>query len=300
MVLRIAAVVVALAVSGCGAGKTADSEKPGAAPPGDEPSGGAGAFIDAGETAAPTPTTAVPDCDYPGAVGAFYDQRIDIAGESRSYYLHVPPSYDPCVPTPMLLFFHGTDRELDPTGNQDHYVRYTRLPESADENGYILVIPSGLPADGTYFGRALVWAWSELGISERNEQFALALTDSVPRQYHVDSSRIFFAGFSSGAHFAVRLLARHAGRYAGAGIFAGSLSGEDLSTTTRIPTFLVVGVDDDSYVDRMRTLRDTLRGFGWVDGVDLYYEEIVGLPHEYPTTRFGGSRNQEMWDFFDP
>lgn len=239
------------------------------------------------------------DCDYPGAIGLYYDQRLDVGGETRSYLIFAPSSYDPCVATPMLIFFHGTDTALDPATNQEHYVNYTELVDTAEDNGFILVIPSGLRADDTYVGAALVWMWSG-GITERNDEFVLAMLDEIPFQYHVDDSRIFFSGFSSGAHFSVHLLVHHGDLFAGCGVFAGSTSGESLGAAPAIiPAFLIVGADDASYVPEMQELRDVMLSVGWVLDETLSYEEVTGLGHEYPTPWFGGSRNQEMWDFFN-
>jgi hypothetical protein len=67
----------------------------------------------------------------------------------------------------------------------------------------------------------------------------------------------------------------------------------------KIPAFLRVGALDTNYVVDMRALRDTMIAAGWVEGVNLDYEEVPGLDHEYPTDWFGGSRNQQMWDFFN-
>lgn len=266
---------------------------------GDGTDAGSDVTTDTPDDGADTEPDGPPDCDFPGAIGLYYDQEIDVSGETRSYAIHAPMSYDPCVATPMLLFFHGTDTMLDPAANQEHYVNYTQLTDTAEDNGFILVIPSGLRADDTYVGPALVWSWSG-DITPRNDAFVLAMLEEIPIQYHVDESRTFFAGFSSGAHFSVHLLVNYGDLFAGCGVFAGSISGEDIhAAPSVIPVFLRVGADDTSYLDPMRELRDILEGAGWVLGETLDYEEISGLGHEYPTDWFGGSRNQAMWDFFN-
>src|SRR5262245_53213401 len=43
-----------------------------------------------------------------GGPGTFSDQTLDVGGEARGYYLHVPAAYRCKEQWPLLVDFHGT------------------------------------------------------------------------------------------------------------------------------------------------------------------------------------------------
>lgn len=55
----------------------------------------------------------------------------------RSYLVHLPATYDPRKPTPVVVAFHGG------SANADNMIVFSGLNEKSDEAGCIVVYPNG-------------------------------------------------------------------------------------------------------------------------------------------------------------
>ena len=80
-------------------------------------------------------------------------------GVSRTFRVHVPPSYDPNNPkeTPVVLIFHGWG------GDENGFLNSMTVTGEADHRGVILVAPRGLgsgPPDGSFN------SWTFLGSAD--------------------------------------------------------------------------------------------------------------------------------------
>ena len=66
-------------------------------------------------------------------------REIVVEGESRSYFVHVPPGLVDHAPVPLMLALHG--RGIDAEG----MVRLCGMSELSDRDGFIVVYPNGRP-----------------------------------------------------------------------------------------------------------------------------------------------------------
>ncbi|ORX40577.1 carbohydrate esterase family 1 protein [Kockovaella imperatae] len=129
----------------------------------------------------------LPSGQTPGSVT---NVTIESGGLTRSYLVFVPPTYDPLLPTPLILSYHGglqtamDQLELDeftkPYFNNDSFVIY---PQGIDERW------QGVPGDHV----------NDLG-------FTTDILNSVQSSYCLDLTKIGASGKSDGAGF-VNLLA---------------------------------------------------------------------------------------------
>jgi predicted esterase len=130
---------------------------------------------------------------------------------TMSYRMYVPTTYDPNVPTKMILLVHGA------TVNQDYwfadtheFVRYyTPIEEYAEKYGYILAAPNSYIKVGFYgdtFGIP-VMDWTSLRELSDDEKklrvlsgkgFMLGFED-VLTHYNIDKENIFMMGQSLGS-----------------------------------------------------------------------------------------------------
>ena len=140
--LSLVAVVVGAVVllASCGG----SSEKP--PPPEDTGTATPAAGLE-GETRparSPTPNSTTTagvndsDCepDLQHEAGDF-DGAITSDGMERTYILHVPPSYDGTSAMPLVINYHGFG------SNARDQALYSRFPQKADEEGFIVVSPNG-------------------------------------------------------------------------------------------------------------------------------------------------------------
>jgi len=110
----------------------------------------------------------------------------------RTYIVHIPPQYDALTPLPVVLNLHGYG------SNARNQAAYSRLPQKADEAGFIVVTPDGA---GT------PQQWNNLQLAELQDDVAFIrdLLEHLEETLCIDPSRIYAAGISNGSAFAHRL-----------------------------------------------------------------------------------------------
>ena len=121
-----------------------------------------------------------------------FEETLESGGLTRSYVLHIPPSYTGDQPMPLVLNYHGLG------GLASDQQAYSNLPEKADEAGFIVVAPQGEgdPANHNF-----------ATLSDRPDDiaFTVELLDALETQLCIDTARIFAAGLSNGAQMSGRL-----------------------------------------------------------------------------------------------
>jgi polyhydroxybutyrate depolymerase len=175
---------------------------------------------------------------------------LDVGGLEREYRLHVPATYDPGVPTPLVLAIHGYGGTAERLENQ-----YTSFSRHADANGYLVAYPQ---ATGFRAGGSLVTSWNDLSCNASpghdgpictadafdyptppecgaasecdwcschdDVGFIEALLDRVEADTCVDLDRVYATGISNGGMFVQRLGCSLSGRLAAIAPVAGTLA----------------------------------------------------------------------------
>ena len=138
--------------------------------------------------------------------------RLVSGGDERTYLLHVPPSYDPRRPTPLVISLHGGAlwgaAQMEVSG----------WNTVADEHGFLVVYPSGLRTAGP---RA--WHSGQGGSTSRDVRFIADLIDTLGASYNVDSERIYADGLSNGGGMAFLLSCTLSDRIAAVGMVGPAL-----------------------------------------------------------------------------
>ncbi|CAN5911347.1 PHB depolymerase family esterase [soil metagenome] len=182
-------------------------------------------------------------CDGRAEVARGYSVQT-LAGSHgpRTYGLHVPPTFQPSVPLPVIVSFHGD-------GGSGAGMRSAGF-EGAKESGAILVYPDGKNRE---------WDLETLPAENEDYVFFDELVADVARKTCIDPKRIFLFGFSRGGFFANQLachrgnLVRAVASNAGGGPYSNSRSDFDgrgifSACTTPAPAALIIHGDADSTV----------------------------------------------------
>ena len=128
------------------------------------------------------------------------------AGTTRTWYEHVPASYDGSRPVPLVLALHGIN------GSGDQFAPASEWMTVADSAGFIVVFPTGGLTVGTNFGwNAFVYD----GKAPDDAGFLLALIQGLQKTYRIDATRIYMTGFSNGGGMASTFAELHASILAG-------------------------------------------------------------------------------------
>lgn len=172
-----------------------------------------------GVDSAPPGDDANPPC---AAAGTFHQQTLVVDGETRSYYLHVPPSYDCTRGTALLVDFHGTGFDtMDGTPPNELWAT-GGLEQASDKLGFIVARPLSQhftdPADGQ-----VVYHWdSHPGDLARNKVMASALIDALASEYTIDRGRVYASGFSNGTNMVAQFVG-DAAPFTGFGFVGGGI-----------------------------------------------------------------------------
>ncbi len=211
------------------------------------------------------------------------EETVDRAN-CRSYAIYVPTTYDGSKPVPLHLSLHGNGGfaeaqigdvpKNDCTGttaadNSGLEGRYNQL---AEEHGFIVVYPNGVPNGGTTVNGRM---WNDCRIGEpastaNDVMFIGALLDDVMSSVQIDRDRVYANGYSNGAVMMFRLYAELGERFTAFATMSGNQpldnQTECAAPTVKRPLMLVFG-DEDAVVPyygvgvrvSMRSADDTLK-----------------------------------------
>lgn len=139
--------------------------------------------------------------DFPAL--ASEPHTLTVAGEARTYRIHLPPAYKPGGPAlPMVLALHGGG------GSGEQMERDYGLDTYADRAGMIMVYPDGIPAP--LASKLHTWnAGGCCGKAARDNSddvgFLSTVIDVVIRDYGADARHVFVTGHSNGSMMSYRL-----------------------------------------------------------------------------------------------
>ncbi len=116
---------------------------------------------------------------------------IQSGGLDRTYRLHVPRSYDPSRPTPLVLNFHGFG------SNAVQQDLASGMPTKSESEGFILATPQGTSDPPRWYTTSPF----ELGYTD-DVAFAKDLIAELSKSLCIDPKRIYATGISNGAGMA--------------------------------------------------------------------------------------------------
>ena len=158
---------------------------------------------------------------------------ITFGGVERTYLLHVPASYDPEKPIPVVFNFHGHGSSAQ---NQMSYADFRPL---AEREGFAVVAPDGQgsPRRFTLLGATATEA--------DDVEFATALVDHLADRLCLDDRRIFATGMSNGGALSSVLACRAADRFAATAAVAAVIYVPPCSGPTKpAPVVAMMGTAD--------------------------------------------------------
>jgi polyhydroxybutyrate depolymerase len=163
--------------------------------------------------------------------------KIRTSGKFRKYLLYVPKTYNPSLPTPLVISLHGFAEW------PAHQMQISRWNDLADREGFIVVYPGGT-------GFPMRWRIrGDAGTPHGPDQEVTFISDLIDRlegEYHIDPTRIFANGLSNGGGMSFLLSCRLARRIAAIGTVSGAflLPWEECSPSRPVPLIAFHGTGD--------------------------------------------------------
>jgi polyhydroxybutyrate depolymerase len=166
-----------------------------------------------------------------------------VVGGDRPAVVHVPASYDPDQPAPLLIMLHGYG------SNSQDVEEWTNLGAAANERGWLAVVPDGTTdQQGDQFWNAGTPHCCNLFDSDVDDSAYLSgLIDEISDRATVDPKRVYVFGHSNGAFMAYRMACDHADQVAAVISMAGITIPEDICKPSEpVHTLQVHGTADES------------------------------------------------------
>ncbi len=215
---------------------------------------------------------------------------LSSAGEVMPYRLYIPTKYSPSRPMPLIVALHGLG------GTEDSFFEsYGRkLPELAEQRGYIIAAPLGYRTDGAYGVRLGVSASDPAALRARewSEEDVHQVLTQVRALYKVDDQRIYLMGHSMGAIGTWAIATKTPEKWTALGAFAGVGAGANAAAMKSLPHYIVHGDADATVaVSGSRTMVAGLKAAG----AEVAYIEVPGGSHNNVVQ----PHLPGMFDFFD-
>ncbi len=165
----------------------------------------------------------------------FYDENLDMMTQ-REFLIHLPPSYNPAEPTPLVLNLHGG------SGSSLQQMSMTGMNANADQNGYIAVYPEGLI---NFWNVEMDTNSKANDLNVDDVGFINALLDYLDANYKINDEQIFVSGLSNGSQMAVRIAEDLNDRIAAVAVVASALTKpEDYQPVNGLPIMVIHGTAD--------------------------------------------------------
>lgn len=174
-------------------------------------------------------------------------RTIVSGGITRTYQLHIPPSYDGVTPLPLVLNFHGLG------SNQFEQIFVSDLYPRADAQGFLVASPLGRSTPNLTSNHWNITALpTSLGEAD-DVLFTSDIINDVAAQVCVDVARVYSTGMSNGAQMSTRLGCSLSSRIAAiapvAGVYYPPLienGGESCPDTRPMPVIAFHGTSDNT------------------------------------------------------
>jgi polyhydroxybutyrate depolymerase len=208
------------------------SSSPGSAP---DASGSAGS-LGTPSLDASAATTTPASCSGLSALAGDSTWLVTSSGIPRTVNLHVPPSYDPTVPTPIVLNFHGF------TSDNIQEDLLSQMDPKADAAGFIVLYPLGTGVPLSWNAGACCGTAAATGVDDI--QFVRDILDTAAQKLCVDPKRIYATGMSNGGFLSHRIGCELADRVAAIAPVAGVLGVPTCTPSRPMPVMHFHGTAD--------------------------------------------------------
>jgi polyhydroxybutyrate depolymerase len=189
------------------------------------------------------PTTTEPDAPPAPSTGCMQGQAGDsswnlmVGTLMRTTKVHVPASYDPTKPTPLVINIHGRTVDADSQMLTSHAIA------KSDAAGFIVLHPEawGSPTSWNAGDGCCDPAYSS---HIDDSGFISKLIDEAKAKLCIDENRVYVMGLSNGGYLSHRLACEHADQIAAIGPVAGVLQLQSCSPSRPMPVWIAHGTAD--------------------------------------------------------
>jgi polyhydroxybutyrate depolymerase len=205
--------------------------------------------------------------------------------QQRSYFLHIPASYQPDQAVPLLLAFHSR------TTDGGEILRTSQFVAWAAAMNFIVVSVNASNSAGISSWNAGECCAPATDTNENDVLLTSAIIKAVETNYSIDSSRVWAVGHSNGGMMAYRLACDLSDKITAIAVVAGSLVDTSCAPAKQVSLLHIHG-DLDPTVP--------IQGGGKLDTPNIYYSVLDYAKANTCTnssiTNFTDEQQQFLWN----
>ncbi len=212
------------------------------------------------ETAADTPF--VPSQNALAWKAGYNTFDQEMGGHLRNFVIHVPTKYDATKAVSLVFMLHGS------SGDGDRFYNISGWTEKADQEGFIVVFPTGREYPIAENNGKLGTKWSSDGLINDivpgteivdDVVFMRALVDKCKETFFIDAKRVYISGFSNGGAFVRSRVMTEMNDVFAAGSTGGGFglpAKKTVKGNVFMPLYSIVGTKDNKIIDASGTNED--------------------------------------------
>jgi len=220
---------------------------------------------------------------------------INVDGDIREYYVHIPAGYDGSTALPVVFMLHGSG------GNGLKFYNISGWVEEGEKENIITVFPSSwkydcVQDDGIEKHNAEKWNSYDLVVCDNNKKrndvkFLNTVITKLKQKFAVDTNRIYIVGFSNGGEMAARCAIELSNKFAAVVACAGSLPPDTtLHPKRNLPVWVQIGAADEGVKEKLGITTDLpmsiaqILGYAQIQSVINSYIYSFDLQTNYDST----------------
>lgn len=147
--------------------------------------------------------------------------NADSRGRSRSWMVYAPATYDPSIPSAVVVLLHGRP------GNAGGMAFLTGMNAVAENHNFIVVYPDGIDnewnAQFDISARDISLTGRRSTLPQDDVGFLQTMMDDLAVNFNIDRSRLYLGGFSNGGFMTYRMACSAGRTFAAFAAISGNL-----------------------------------------------------------------------------
>jgi polyhydroxybutyrate depolymerase len=190
--------------------------------------------LSAGSGGSPTTASATGSTSSGGGGGGGPTVDAGPIGSDRPVKMHVPASYTPGTPVPLVMMLHGYSATA---ALEESYLDITA---QSDKRGFVYAYPDGTTDSmGQQFWNATDACCNLDGSTVDDSTYLSTVIKEIQAAYTIDPKQIYLVGHSNGAFMSYRMACDHADQIAAFASLAGAMWEDTTKCTPSQPVSMV-------------------------------------------------------------